>query len=171
MRELGRQRKSWRGQLETHQASQPLSGEKMQILYCHLYSLVRRSVSANTYTLSQIDALCFDVLNSESCVCCRSKSFGYKTVSTGKQLPTLWRTFPPPLQGLIRGVSYSFTSPNIIRVMKSNRILGAERNACRILVGKRERKKTFGRPRNRWKDVVKIRLLRRIQISWFRIRS
>jgi hypothetical protein len=57
--------------------------------------------------------------------------------------------------------------------MKSSRTLGAEsvtfigakRNACRILVGKLERKKSFGRPRNKWKDVVKIRLLRKIYIS------
>jgi len=32
----------------------------------------------------------------------------------------------PPLHGLIRGVSYFYTSPNIVTVMKSIRILEAE---------------------------------------------
>jgi len=136
----------------------------------HLYSLLRRSVLANTHTHTHIDALCSDVLNSESGICCRSTSFGYNTVSTGKYLPTLCRSFLSPLRGQIRGVSHFYTSPNIIRVMRSSSILGAEsvsfigakRNACRILVGKLERKKSFGRPRNSWKDVVKIRLLRQI---------
>jgi hypothetical protein len=77
---------------------------------------------------------------------------------------------PAPLQVLIRGVWYFFTSPNIIRVVKSSRILGAKcvafigakRIARRSLVGKLQGKKPFGRPRNRWKYVVKIRLLRQI---------
>jgi len=32
----------------------------------------------------------------------------------------------PPLHGLIRGVPYFYTSPNIVSVMKSIRILGRE---------------------------------------------
>jgi hypothetical protein len=59
----------------------------------------------------------------------------------------------------IRG---EYTSPNIIRMIKSRRMrwaghlarMGAKRNACRILVGKRP----LGRPRRRSVDNIKIDL-------------
>jgi hypothetical protein len=37
-----------------------------------------------------------------------------------------------------------------------------KRNACKILVGKRERKRQLRRPRRRWKDNFKIDLRERI---------
>ena len=51
-----------------------------------------------------------------------------------------------------------YSSPNIIRNSKSRRlrwaghVAGMEhfRNACRVLVGKPERKRPLGRPRHRW---------------------
>jgi len=57
-------------------------------------------------------------------------------------------------------------SPNIIRLSNQEECDGRdmwhmwerERNACRVLVGKPERKRPLGRPRRRWEDNVKIDL-------------
>jgi hypothetical protein len=59
-----------------------------------------------------------------------------------------------------------YSSPNIIRMIKSRRMrwvghvarMGAKRNACRILVGKPEGKKPLGRLRHRWVDNIKVEL-------------
>jgi hypothetical protein len=40
---------------------------------------------------------------------------------------------------------------------------GEKRNACRILVGKPERKRPLGRPRRRWLDNIKMDLR---EIGW-----
>jgi hypothetical protein len=60
-----------------------------------------------------------------------------------------------------------YSSPSIIRIMKSRRMrwaghvarMGGKRNAYRLLVGKRP----LGRPRRRWADNIKIDLLK---IGW-----
>jgi hypothetical protein len=57
-----------------------------------------------------------------------------------------------------------YLSPNIIRVMKSRRIswaehvarMGQKRGAYRILVGRPEGRRLFGRPRSRCEDNIKI---------------
>ena len=59
-----------------------------------------------------------------------------------------------------------YTSSNIIRNLKSRRLRWAGHlarmeqsiNAYRILVGKPEGKKPFGKPRRRWEDNIKIDL-------------
>jgi hypothetical protein len=59
-----------------------------------------------------------------------------------------------------------YSSPNIIRIIKSRRMrraghvaqIRSKRNAHRILVGKREGKRPLGRPRRRWLDNIKIDL-------------
>jgi hypothetical protein len=59
-----------------------------------------------------------------------------------------------------------YSSPSIIRMIKSGRMSGAEhvartgekRNACRILVGKPEGKGPLGRPRCKWVDSVRDRM-------------
>ena len=59
-----------------------------------------------------------------------------------------------------------YSSPNIIRDLKSRRLRWAGhvarmehfRNACRVLVGKPQSKRTLGRPRRRWEDNIKIDL-------------
>jgi hypothetical protein len=59
-----------------------------------------------------------------------------------------------------------YSSPNIIRMIKSRRMrwaghvtpMGETRNAYRILVGKPEGKRPLGRPRRRWVDNIKIDL-------------
>jgi hypothetical protein len=59
-----------------------------------------------------------------------------------------------------------YSSPNIIRMIKSRRMRWAghvaqmreTRNACRILVGKPEGKRPLGRPRRRWVDNIKMDL-------------
>jgi hypothetical protein len=64
-----------------------------------------------------------------------------------------------------------YSSPNIIRMIKSRRMrwaghvarMGETRNACRILVGKPEGKRPLGRPRRRWVDNIKIDLR---EIRW-----
>jgi hypothetical protein len=57
-----------------------------------------------------------------------------------------------------------YSSPSIIRVVKSRRIrwaghverMGSKRNAYRILVGKSEGKRPLGRPRRRWMDNIEV---------------
>ena len=59
-----------------------------------------------------------------------------------------------------------YSSPNIIRSLKSRRLRWAGhvacmeqfRNAYRVLVGKPEEKRPLGRPRHRWEDNIKIDL-------------
>jgi hypothetical protein len=60
-----------------------------------------------------------------------------------------------------------YSSPSIIRIIKSRRIrwdghvarMGEKRNAYRLLVGKPEGKKPLGRPRLRWVNNIKMDLL------------
>jgi hypothetical protein len=57
-----------------------------------------------------------------------------------------------------------YSSPSIIRMIKSRRMKWAEhaarivekRNAYRILVGKTEGKRPLGRPRRRWVNNIKM---------------
>jgi hypothetical protein len=57
-----------------------------------------------------------------------------------------------------------YSSPNIVRVIKSRRMkwvghvarMGEGRGVCRILVGKPESKILLGRPRHRWEDNIKM---------------
>jgi hypothetical protein len=64
-----------------------------------------------------------------------------------------------------------YSSPSIIRVMKSRRMRWAghvarmwkKKNAYRLLVGKPEGKGPLGRPRRRWVDNIKMDLL---EIGW-----
>jgi hypothetical protein len=64
-----------------------------------------------------------------------------------------------------------YSSPNIIRQIKSRRIrwaghvarMGEERNVYRVLMRKPEGKRLFGRPRRRWADGIRIYLR---EIGW-----
>jgi hypothetical protein len=64
-----------------------------------------------------------------------------------------------------------YSSPNIIRMIKSGRMkcaghvarMGEMRNAYRILEGKPEGKRLLGRPRHRWVDNIKMDLR---EIGW-----
>jgi len=57
----------------------------------------------------------------------------------------------------------SYTSPNIVRVIKSRRMkwvghvarMREERGVYRVLVGKLEGKRPLGRPRHRWVDNIR----------------
>jgi len=59
-----------------------------------------------------------------------------------------------------------YASPNIIRVIKARRMrwtghvarMGDIRNEYNILVGKREGKRSLGRPRRRFKDNIRMNL-------------
>jgi hypothetical protein len=59
-----------------------------------------------------------------------------------------------------------YTSPNIVRVINSRRMIwaghvarmGEERGVYRVLVGKPEEKRPLGRPRYRWEDNSKAEL-------------
>ena len=78
-----------------------------------------------------------------------------------------------------------YYSPNIVRVIKSRRIkwagyvasMGERRGIYRILVGRPEGKRPFGRPRRRWEDNIKSYLHRMcdvgvwVGLNWLRIRT
>jgi hypothetical protein len=57
-----------------------------------------------------------------------------------------------------------YSSQNIIIIMKLIRIrwedhvarMGEKRNVCRVLVGKREAKRSQGRPIHRWENNIKL---------------
>jgi hypothetical protein len=55
-----------------------------------------------------------------------------------------------------------YSSPNIIRIIKSRRIKWTnvvrmvKRNECRILVGNPQGKRPLGKPRRTWVDNIKI---------------
>ena len=59
-----------------------------------------------------------------------------------------------------------YSSPNIVRVIKSRRMrwaghvarMGEERGLYRVLVGKPEGKRPLGRPRRRWVDNIRMDL-------------
>jgi hypothetical protein len=59
-----------------------------------------------------------------------------------------------------------YSSPSIIRIMKSRRMrwvghvahMGEKRNSYRLLVGKSERKRPLGRPRRRWVNNIRMDL-------------
>jgi hypothetical protein len=60
-----------------------------------------------------------------------------------------------------------YSSPSIIRIIKSRRIrlaghvarMGEKRNVYRLLVGRSEGKRPLGRPRHRWRDNIKMNFL------------
>jgi hypothetical protein len=64
-----------------------------------------------------------------------------------------------------------FSSPNIIRQIKSKRMrlaghvarIGEERNVHRVLMGKPEGKRPHGRPRRKWEDEIRMDLR---EIGW-----
>jgi hypothetical protein len=77
-----------------------------------------------------------------------------------------------------------YSSPNIVRVIKSRRMrwgghvacMGEGRGAYRVLVGKPKGKRPLGRPRHRWEDNIKmdfkeIGIMGKTGFSWLRIGS
>jgi len=59
-----------------------------------------------------------------------------------------------------------YSSPNIVRVIKSRRMrtaghvarMGEERGVYRVLVGKPEGRRPLGKPRRRWVDKIRMEL-------------
>jgi hypothetical protein len=70
-----------------------------------------------------------------------------------------------------KGLNDLYSSPNIIRVIKSRRMrwaghvahMGEEGCAYRILVGRPEGRRPLGRPRHRWEDNIKTDLR---EVGW-----
>ena len=66
----------------------------------------------------------------------------------------------------LRKYSNLYSSPNIVRVIKSRRMrwaghvarMGEERGVYRFLVGKTEGRRPLGRPRRRWVDNIRMDL-------------
>ena len=77
--------------------------------------------------------------------------------------------FKPTLQNAVLNDLYS--SPNIVRVIKSRRMswaghvagMGERRGVYRVLVGKPDGKRPLGRPRYRWEDNIKMDLQ---EVGW-----
>ena len=71
--------------------------------------------------------------------------------------------FRPPIGAMLNDL---YSSPNIVRVIKSRRMrwaghvarMGEERGVYRVLVGKPEGRRPLGRPRRRWVDNIRIDL-------------
>ena len=69
-----------------------------------------------------------------------------------------------------------YSSPNIVRVIKSRRIrwtghvacMGERRGVYSVLMGKPEGKRPLGRPRRRWEDNIKMYLQQVFGTSRFR---
>jgi hypothetical protein len=96
----------------------------------------------------------------------------------------LRRIFGPKRDGVTEGwrklyneeLYNLYSSPNIIRIIKSRRMrwaghvarMGEKRNVYRLLAGKPEGKRPLGRSRRRWIDNVKMDLLERglSVVSW-----
>ena len=63
-------------------------------------------------------------------------------------------------------LNYFYSSPNIVRVIKSRRMrwaghlerMGEEMGVYRVLVGKPEGRRPLGRPRRRWADNIRMDL-------------
>jgi hypothetical protein len=88
----------------------------------------------------------------------------------------LCRIFGPKRDGVTGGwrklhneeLHNLYSSPSIIRIMKSRRMRwaghvarrGEKRNVYRLLVGNPEGKRPLGRPRRRWMDNIKMDLLK-----------
>jgi hypothetical protein len=72
-----------------------------------------------------------------------------------------------------------YSSPNIVRVIKSRKIkwaghvarMGEGSGVYRVLVGKPERKRPLGRPRRRWEDNIKmdLRVIVIDEVNWIRL--
>jgi hypothetical protein len=105
--------------------------------------------------------------------------YGCETLSlTAREehkLRVLRRIFGPKRDGVTGGwrklyneeLHNLYTSPGIIRIIKSRRMrwaghvarMGENRNVYRLLVGKPEGKRPLGRSRRRWMDNIKMDLL------------
>ena len=72
-----------------------------------------------------------------------------------------------------------YSSPNIVRVIKSRRMrwaghvarLEGGRAVHKVLVGKPEGRRTLGRPRRKWEDNIKMEGVVRTGWIWLRIRT
>jgi hypothetical protein len=72
-----------------------------------------------------------------------------------------------------------YSSPNIIRVIKSRRMrwvghvarMGEGRGVYRVLVGRSEEKRPLGRPRHRWEDNINMELREIVIVgaNWIRL--
>jgi hypothetical protein len=87
----------------------------------------------------------------------------------------LLRIFGPKTDGVMGGwrklhneeLHHLYSSPSIIRIIKSRRMrwaehvarMGEKRNVCRLLVRNPEGKRPLERPRHRWTDNIKMDLL------------
>jgi hypothetical protein len=68
-------------------------------------------------------------------------------------------------------LNYLYSSPNIIRVIKSIKMrwaghvarMGEKRVAYRVLLGRPDRKRPLGRPRRRWEDNIKMNIQ---EVGW-----
>ncbi|KAJ4446782.1 hypothetical protein ANN_13480 [Periplaneta americana] len=97
-------------------------------------------------------------------------SFGVRSSRTSYDVRSAFGDYPSSLHenGKLHNAELHalYTSPDIIRNIKSRRLrwaehvarMGESRNVYRVLVGRPEGKRPLGRPRRRWEDNIKMDL-------------
>jgi hypothetical protein len=99
----------------------------------------------------------------------RKKQIGYEKDKKLRVFENrvLRRIFGPKRDGVTGGWRKLYSSPSIIRIIKSRSMrwaehvarMGEKRNVYRLLAGKPEGKRPLGRPRRKWIDNFKMDLL------------
>ena len=86
----------------------------------------------------------------------------YDTVAIDSFMAAFTRGVTSFVMHCAEELNYLYSSPNIVRVIKSRRMRWARHVACvgeeRVLLGKPEGRRPLGRPRSRWVDNIRMDL-------------
>jgi hypothetical protein len=110
-------------------------------------------------------------LNNYLAICPDGRNKTIKNNNNNNNNNNRWQNSPLLSHILPEELHNLYSSPSIIRVIKSRRmrwaghaaLMGERRNAYRILVGKPDGKRPLGRLRRRWVDNIKMDLT---EVGW-----